>query len=62
LIVTYAVNEEGFKAWSKKGICEVTGKYSFRDIQNLVITSIARDGEVLVRYVRGADNEFGFAL
>ena len=54
--------EQGFKAWSKKGVCEITNKYSFRDVQNQVMTSIARDGEVLVRIIRNSDNEFKFSL
>jgi len=54
--------EEGFDSWSKKGICEISGKYSFRDVQNLVMGSTARDGEVLVRFIRKVDNDFGFAL
>lgn len=54
--------EEGWANWCRRGNCDVTGKYSFRDIQKLVIASVARDGEVLVRKIRGYDNDFGFAL
>ena len=54
--------EEGFKNWSKKNVCEVTGKYSFKDVQSMVMTSVARDGEILVSLARGIDNGFGFAL
>lgn len=54
--------EEAFKKWSKKGVCDVTGKYSFVDIQKMIMGTLAEDGEVLVRKVRGFDNEFGFAL
>jgi lambda family phage portal protein len=54
--------EDAFKKWSKKGVCDITGKYSFRDVQNIVMTSIARDGEVLIRIIRNSDNDFGFSL
>jgi lambda family phage portal protein len=49
----YNVPLEGaFFAWGKKGTCDVTARYSWRDVQNLCITHIARDGEVLLRHVR----------
>lgn len=54
--------EEAFRKWSKKGICDVTGKYSFVDIQKMAIGTMLEDGEVLIRKVKGFDNEFGFAL
>jgi len=55
--------EEEFKIWSKKGVCDVTKKFSFQAIQKQVISSFARDGEALVRFVRGNNfNEFGLAL
>lgn len=37
--------------WGKKGTCDVTGKLSWRDFQNLFIHSVAQDGEVLVRKI-----------
>lgn len=54
--------EEAFKRWSKKGICDVTGKYSLKEIQKMAIGTLAEDGEVLIRKVRSYDNEFGFAI
>ena len=54
--------EKAWKKWSKKGNCDVTGKYSFIDIQKMVIGTLAEDGEVLIRKVKGFNNEFGFAL
>jgi lambda family phage portal protein len=41
--------EDSFYKWGKKGNCDVTGRHSWRDIQNLFIESSATDGEVLVR-------------
>jgi len=54
--------ESAFKRWGKKGVCDVTGKYSFKDIQKMAISTMAEDGEVLIRKVKNYDNEFGFAL
>ncbi len=54
--------ENAFKKWSKKGNCDVTGKYSFVDIQKTIMGTLAEDGEVIVRKIRNYDNEFGFAL
>lgn len=44
--------EKAFAAWSKKGMCDVTGRYSFLELQLLIAHHIATDGEVLVRRVR----------
>lgn len=53
---------EQFDNWSKKGICTVDGRLSWIDCQKLFLESVARDGEVIIRLVKGFDNEFGFAL
>jgi len=42
--------ENAFYKWGKKGNCDVTCKHSWRDVQNLIMASVARDGEVLVRF------------
>jgi lambda family phage portal protein len=56
--------EAAFARWAKRGVCDVTGRHSFRDVQQLVVKACARDGEALVRKVRGksAGNKFGLAL
>ena len=54
--------ENAWKRWSKKGVCDVTGKYSLIDIKKMIMGTLAEDGEVLVRKIKGFDNEFGFAL
>jgi len=54
--------EAGFKDFCKMGNCDVTGKYSFVDVARLAVTSMARDGEVLIRKVKGHDNKFGFSV
>lgn len=54
--------EEAFRRWSKTQNCSVCGELSLRDILNLAIESVGRDGETLIRMVRGYDNPFRFAL
>ena len=54
--------ERAWKLWGNKSNCTVTGKLSWIDVQRCIVESVARDGEILVRKIRGADNPFGFAL
>lgn len=54
--------EAGWKKWGKRGICDVTGKLSWLDVQRLALETCARDGEVLIRKVKGFPNAFGFAV
>ena len=54
--------EEAFSRWSRKETADIGGKLSHFDQQKLYIETAARDGEVLVRMVKGFDNEFGFTL
>jgi lambda family phage portal protein len=52
---------QGFNNWSKIGNCDTTGRLSFKDILELVITHVARDGEALIHKVRGR-GKWGFQL
>ena len=54
--------EDAFKRWSKKGNCDVTGRYTLKEIQKMIMGTLAEDGEVLVRKVKGYRNEFKFAI
>ena len=56
--------ETHFARWSRLGVCDVTGRMSFADIQRLVMRMVARDGEALVLELRGAaaGNKYGYAL
>ena len=56
------VIEGAWKLWGKKSNCSVNGKLSWIDVQRCVMETVSRDGEILVRKIRGADNPFGFAL
>ncbi len=54
--------EAAFARWARRGVCDVTGLLSFADLQRLLVRSVARDGEALVRHVAGFDNGYGYAL
>jgi lambda family phage portal protein len=54
--------QDAWEKWGKKKNCTVQRNLSWRTVCWLVITAPARDGGVLLRKVRGFDNEFGFAL
>jgi lambda family phage portal protein len=54
--------ETAWKRWGHKSIASINGKLSWVDIQRCVIETVARDGEILIRKIRGASNPFGYAL
>jgi lambda family phage portal protein len=54
--------ECAWKEWTKRGNCTVDKKFSFRAIQNLVLKTVATDGEAFVRMVPGFQNKYRFAL
>lgn len=57
--------ENAFWRWAKRGVCDVTGRFSLADIERLAIRSAARDGEYLIRLHDTQPtrrNPFGFAL
>ena len=54
---------DAWKEWGRRGICDVTGLYTWVQIQHLAIQTAARDGEVFIRVLRGRDfGPFGFQL
>lgn len=53
---------DAFLEWSCKGNCTVDGKLSLRAAQNLVLSTVATDGEAFVRLVPGFKNKYRFAL
>jgi lambda family phage portal protein len=54
--------EDGWQLWSRKGTCTADGKQSLLEASWTWITSVARDGEGLIRLLPGFANEFGFAV
>ncbi len=55
--------EAGWAAWGKRGVCEVSKRLSWRDVEALVVRAVPRDGEALLRLIPGStSNTFGFAV
>lgn len=55
--------ENAFYDWGMPETATMTGKISFRKAQEVLIETVARDGEAFVRLVRGRNvNRFGFSL
>jgi lambda family phage portal protein len=49
--------------WGRKEYCTVTGKYTWKDVQNLAVTHLKTDGEFIARKIYGQKgNPFGFSL
>lgn len=61
---TFANNriERAWEQWSKSASCTVNQRQTWMDVQRVVLRSVARDGSVMIRKVRGFDNDFRFAL
>jgi lambda family phage portal protein len=55
--------EREWRLWGKRGQCEVTGGLSWRGVLAMIAAGWARDGEILVRRLRGARyGRHGYAL
>lgn len=56
--------EAGFAQWSRRGVCEISGRFSFADVQRIVIETWARDGEALILQLAGQEsgNDYGYGL
>jgi lambda family phage portal protein len=58
-----AIEAAWFK-WCRRGSAEITGRMTFADMCRTAVQAVARDGEALIRIVRGRDarNPFRFSL
>lgn len=45
--------EAAWSAWGKAGVCDITGRYTWRDVQRLALRHVAVDGEVFLRFMPG---------
>src|SRR5208337_4093733 len=54
--------EDQWKVWGKKETCCVDGLLNWNDALKLIISSVARDGEIFIRLIRNFKNDFGFAI
>lgn len=56
--------EDAWAEWGEAGVCTMDGRLSWAGAQRLIARTIARDGEVVIRLIRGrrAGNRYGLAL
>ena len=59
---TNVLVESAWRAWGQRGTCTVDKRLSWKDVERLVLATIAIDGEVLAAEVPYADNAHGYAL
>ena len=57
-----AILENAWTAWGRMGNCEVSGRMSWLDCQRYVAETMARDGEVFIKKVKGNQYRDGFAI
>lgn len=57
-----AIIEREWEKWQRRGSVEITGRMSGPGLDQLYAWTLARDGEVLVKRVRGANNRWGYTL
>ncbi len=60
--VANSLIEAQWALWCNRKHCDIAGRLSFRDICNVAVASLARDGEFLIRRVRDRSLPFGYAL
>lgn len=54
--------EQAWKDFSKAGECTADGKLSLRAVEDLVIRTVAQDGEAFIRLLPAFKNKYRFAL
>jgi|TARA_R100001530_G_scaffold47605_1_gene35800 lambda family phage portal protein len=55
--------ESAWKEWgAEKRFCSADRRLNWRDMQRIVVETLARDGECFIRMIRSADNPFSFSL
>ena len=54
--------EANFKRWGKVNHCTINKRYSWIDLQNVFIETVARDGEALCIIHQGKQFEYGISL
>lgn len=56
--------EQAWVEWGKIKNCTMDGRLSLIDLKQLIVETVAKDGEIFIRKIKGkaAGNAFGFAL
>lgn len=57
-----AIIRESWEEWCEKEFCSINGQYTFRGIQDLLITYASRDGEGPLRFITDPKSKFGMRL
>lgn len=57
-----SVIERHFADWCLPKNCDVTGKLAFPAMCRLIVQTVARDGEALVRRIRDSSSKYGYQL
>jgi len=60
--VANMIIQEAFEDWCLPENCGVTEQLVFREMNNIIITQIATDGDVLVKPVRDTSYKYGYKL
>lgn len=61
-IVANSKIQAAWENWGRAEHCTVTGRMSFRMVQDLAVRHLVRDGEFLARIIRAPEYKYGFAL
>lgn len=54
--------EAAWQRWCQRGACEVSGKLNWRQVESAALKSLARDGELLIRFRSGGPMGFRVQL
>lgn len=54
--------EAAWKRFCKKGVCEISGRMNMIEADQLIAKTVSQDGDMLIRHIDNADNEFGYAF
>jgi len=54
--------ESAWQKWKKKEYCDIQGKLNFIQMQQVILTTVAQDGEAIIHLIDDADNPFGLSL
>ncbi len=55
--------QAAFAKWGRRGNCEVSGRFSWRDMEKMAAMMVPRDGGLFIRFFRGREyGPFGFQI
>ncbi len=54
--------EKAWQRWQRKDFCDITNQLDFVQMQQLILTTVAQDGEAIIKIVCDPKNPFGMSL